>query len=384
MIQNALLVLADGTSFSGLGMGLGPSPDAERRGEVVFNTSMAGYQEILTDPSYAGQILVMTCPELGNVGVNAADAESSAVQVAALVAHRLNDAPSNWRANGTLRNYLQEHSVPALTAVDTRAVTAHLRQHGTQRGIVGLASTGVDTLLARLLQDSDAAPCDWVGRASTPAPYAWTEPTLDLAKTLSWQNFDSPKRASQPFKVAALDLGIKRTMLRLLVDAGCEVTVWPARTSAATLLASAPDGIFVGNGPGDPAHLPEIVATIKALLGRVPLFGVCLGHQLLALALGGSTFKMKFGHRGGNHPVHRLHDGRVLMTAQNHGYAVDGASLKDAAQITHIALNDGSVAGIEARAIAAFSVQFHPEASPGPHDARALFGQFVAWMQAPP
>lgn len=365
-MQHAHLVLADGTRFSGTAIGA----SGETTGEVVFTTGMTGYQEVLTDPSYCGQIVTMTAPQMGNTGVNPEDLEATRPFLSGFVVHELCPAPSSWRATGTLDEYLREHGIVGIAGVDTRAVTRHVRDFGAQMAAIGTADP------ERLLALAKAAPPmtgrDLTGEVTSAATHEWTEGTG------VW----GPGPAASPrHHVVALDLGMKRNILRCLVDAGCRVTVVPARTDAATILGLAPDGVFLSNGPGDPAAVGYAIETVRALLGRVPLFGICLGHQILSLAIGATTYKLKFGHRGLNQPVKDLVTGRIEITTQNHGFAVNVDSLPADAKLTHLHLNDGTCMGIEVPSKRAFSVQYHPEAAAGPHDSRYLFERFVASME---
>lgn len=359
-----LLALADGTLWPGRAFGA----SGERTGEICFNTSLTGYQEILTDPSYHGQIVVMSQPHIGNTGVNAEDDESQRAWLSGFVVRAASPITSNWRATKSLDEYLREHGVVAISDVDTRALVRHIRTVGAQNA----ALASVDVQPDRLIALARSAP-DMNG--------------LDLAKDVScasrWlfsSNLQPPREASS-FHVVAYDFGIKHNILRLLSDHGCRVTIVPARTSASDVLALDPDGVFLSNGPGDPAAVTYAIDNIKQLLGCVPIFGICLGHQLLGLALGGKTYKLKFGHRGGNQPVKNLDTQRVEISSHNHGFAVDVDSLPQGVDVTHVNLNDNCVEGLRAASLRAFSVQYHPEAAPGPHDARYLFREFVAMME---
>ncbi|SDE61199.1 glutamine-hydrolyzing carbamoyl-phosphate synthase small subunit [Desulfuromonas thiophila] len=369
--MKALLALADGTVFAGSSIGA----VGEATGEVVFNTSMTGYQEILTDPSYHGEIVTMTYPQIGNTGINLEDVESSHPHLAGFVVKECCQQPSNWRSCQTLDAYLKEKGIVGIEGIDTRALVRHIRSRGAQTGII----SSVDLDPARLIEKARQAPGligrDLIREVTTAAPYRWRETPWLLESGYGQQQ--EPAR----FRVVAYDFGIKRNILRLLAAAGCDLTVVPATTRAAEVLALRPDGVFLSNGPGDPAPLTYAQQAIAELLGKVPLFGICLGHQLLAIALGGSTYKLKFGHRGGNQPVRQQDSGRVEITSQNHGFAVAADSLPEEVRITHINLNDNTVEGLEHPRLAAFSVQYHPEASPGPHDARYLFGRFTALME---
>ncbi|HEX9507537.1 MAG TPA: glutamine-hydrolyzing carbamoyl-phosphate synthase small subunit [Myxococcales bacterium] len=367
-MKSAVLVLADGTVFEGRSFGA----EVEAIGEVVFNTSMLGYQEILTDPSYVGQILTMACPEMGNVGVNALDQESAKPHPVGMVVRSLTRQPSNWRAEGSLEEFLQRHGIAGIEGVDTRKLVRHVRIHGAQMGIISTASVKPSLLRERAAAAHGIEGLDLATGVSTQRPYEWTTPTPSL--------FGTSAPAAPQFKVIAYDYGLKRSMLQCLVDVGAGVTVVPSTFSAAQVLERKPDGIFLANGPGDPAAIKGADRTVASLIGKVPLFGICLGHQILALALGGRTYKMKFGHRGGNQPVKDLATGKIEITAQNHGFAVDESSLKGRAQVTHINLNDHTVEGLIVPDGRAFSVQYHPESSPGPHDARHLFRRFARLM----
>ena len=341
------------------------SPDSRDRGygEVVFNTSMTGYQEILTDPSYYGEIVCMTAPHIGNTGVNDEDLESAHPWCAGLVVHETCDIPSHWRSQGNLDQYLKRYGIPALKGVDTRALTLHLRQTGVVRGLILPES---EKHLAReLLQTLPAFEGrDMISEVSTKQAYVYRGLTL------------KPK-----FKVVALDFGMKTNQLRALDHLGCEIEVVPAKASAEEILAKRPHGVFLSNGPGDPSAAPYAAQTVKKLIGKVPIMGVCMGHQILALALGAKTYKLKFGHRGGNQPVLDCAHKKVEISSHNHGYSVDGSSLPTNAEVTHINLNDKTVEGLQVKGANAFSVQYHPEASPGPHDSLEIFQRFVNAME---
>jgi carbamoyl-phosphate synthase small subunit len=376
--MKALLALEDGrtfpcTSFTGPG---------EAMGEVVFNTSMTGYQEILTDPSYAGQMVTMTCPLIGNYGVNPEDIESDRIQVSAFIVKEYQDFPSNFQSKGTLADYLIKGHVLGIEDLDTRALTRHIRKSGAMRGIISTSDLDPDSLVDKARKSPSMEGSDLVGNVTTKKPYFWkyNQPQYVDIKKLSdpliWHY--RGKKSS----VVALDFGIKYNIIRCLEKVGCEVLVVPATTSAATIKALNPDGIFLSNGPGDPEPVTYAVETIKDLLGVAPIFGICLGMQLLGLAMGGKTMKIKFGHRGGNQPVKNLITGKVEITSQNHGFAVDLTSLdKENARLTHINLNEDSLEGIKNDSLNAFAVQYHPEASPGPHDAAYLFNQFAEMIK---
>ena len=370
-MSKAILALADGTTFEGLAFGAA----GEATGEVVFNTSLTGYQEILTDPSYVGQMVCMTYPEQGNYGCTAADDESARIHATAFIARHHAEVPSSFRAQEGLDAYLKRHGVVGLVGIDTRRLVRHLRTHGAQMGIVSSAA-GAAALVERARALPGMEGQDLATRISTPTSYPWRETGADV-----WTDAERAEAKAPRFHVVAYDWGLKRAMLRLLAEQGCRITVVPGRTTAAEALALKPDGIFLTNGPGDPAAVPGAREAVAALLGKVPVFGICLGHQILALAIGARTYKLKFGHRGGNQPVKDLDTGKVDITVQNHGFAVDEKSLGKRARVTHVNLNDGTVEGIEVLDAPAFSVQYHPEAAPGPHDARALFGRFVGMME---
>ncbi len=377
--ERGWLCLADGRRLEGIAFGAA----GETCGEVVFTTAMTGYQEVLTDPSYCGQIVTMTAPHIGNTGCNRVDPESvgDAPQVAGLVVRDgLGDA-SSWRAEESLHAYLERHGVVALSGVDTRELTRHIRDAGAQNGAIGTGDP--DVLTRRAREAPSMQGLDLVARVTPAAPYHWTESSGDWrAAGAPGVPATSPEPVAGGAHVVVMDLGIKRNILRALVDVGFRVTAVPARTSAADILALAPDGIFVSNGPGDPAAVHYAVDTLRALLGKRPLFGICLGHQLLALAAGGKTYKLKFGHRGSNQPVKDLQTGRVEITTQNHGFCVDLASLEGRATTSHVHLNDGTSEGLSIDDADAFSVQFHPEAAGGPHDALYLFERFARRVQA--
>ena len=378
--MNAVLALENGTWYSGTAAGA----TRVARGEVVFNTSMTGYQEILTDPSYAGQIVTMTCPEIGNYGVTAEDIESRSPQVAGFVVRAASPIASNWRSTGTLWDYLVDNGVVAISGIDTRALTRVLRTAGVMRGVIGTGQVDPEELVEQARTVAPMEGSDLVSTVTCDKPFDW--PVVGDGEggiVLEPEGFRlvPDRRAARALRIAAYDFGLKRNILRRFAAHGCQVRVFPATTPASDLLATEPDGVFLSNGPGDPAPLDYAVANAKQLLrADVPVFGICLGHQVLALAFGGTTYKLKFGHRGGNHPVKSVATGQVEITSQNHGFAVDPESLPDDVEVTHLNLYDGTIEGLRHKEHSAFSVQYHPEASPGPHDADYLFARFLDEM----
>ncbi|NDJ75319.1 MAG: glutamine-hydrolyzing carbamoyl-phosphate synthase small subunit [Chloroflexi bacterium] len=371
--HTARLVLEDGSIWWGTAFGAG----ATRLGEVVFNTSMTGYQEILTDPSYAGQIVVMTAPQIGNTGINPADDEAREIFLSGFVVRELSGQVSNWRAHSSLSAWLAEQGCVGISGLDTRALTRRLRDSGTLKGILTTDPTPSDQDLVQQARGwAGLDGVDLVQAVSCDAPYKWAAPSES-----AWE-FATPTVEAGRFHVVAYDFGIKRNILRRLAAHGCRVTVVPAATPANDVLALHPDGVFLSNGPGDPAGVPYAVEAVQALLGRVPLFGICLGHQILGLALGGQTYRLKFGHHGGNQPVQHLPTGRVEISAHNHNFAVDAATLPPDVEVTHVNLNDRCCEGMRHNSLPMLSIQYHPEAAPGPHDADPLFAEFITLMAA--
>lgn len=371
--QPALLVLADGTIYRGWSFGASTTAI----GEVVFNTGMTGYQEVLTDPSYRGQIVTFTYPELGNTGVNPDDEESDQPQVAGAIARNICQRPSNWRSTQSLPDYLKQHKIPGIYGIDTRALTRKIRSTGAMNGAISTEILDPMELLLKVQEAPSMAGLNLVKEVTTKTIYEWSDPT-----TAIWEFSATAVPGESQLTVVAIDFGIKRNILRRLASYGCRVIVVPADTPPETILSYNPDGIFLSNGPGDPAAVTEGIATTKALLtAQKPVFGICMGHQILGLSLGAETFKLKFGHRGLNQPAGLRQ--RIEITSQNHGFAIAAESLPDAeVEITHLNLNDRTVAGLRHKTLPMFSVQYHPEASPGPHDADYLFEQFVQTMRS--
>jgi len=371
-LSKAILALEDGTVFEGRAFGA-PS---QRTGEVVFNTSITGYQEIFTDPSYAGQIVILTYPEIGNYGTTPDDSEAVKPWIEGLVVREFSAITSNWRSREHAEQFLAAHNIPVIAEVDTRRLVRHLRTRGVMRGVLSGAGGDSATLVEAARNSPSMAGLDLATRVSVSEPYTWTEGVEACSPT---DQVGAP--ATQRFHVVAYDFGIKRNILRRLVHVGCRVTVVPATTRAEDVLALKPDGVFLSNGPGDPEPLQFQAAQVRALLGKTPIFGICLGHQILGLAFGGKTYKLKFGHRGANHPVLNKVTGRVEITSHNHGFAVDPDSLDpNEVELTHVNLNDQTLEGFRHRSLPAFCVQYHPEAAPGPHDSRYLFDDFVRLM----
>ncbi|MGD0263844.1 MAG: glutamine-hydrolyzing carbamoyl-phosphate synthase small subunit [Candidatus Methylomirabilota bacterium] len=406
-MKKTMLALADGTVFEGVSFGA----EGEAVGEVVFNTCMSGYQEILTDPSYKGQIVTMTYPLIGNYGVNPEDVESHRPFVEGFIIKEGSVLPSNWRARKSLEDYLRDYGIVGIQGIDTRALTRHIRDHGAQEGVISTTDDDPKSLVGKAKASPGLIGRDLVKEVCCERPFTWSrgvwewprgysEPSAESGETRAEKEttqlglFESrlAARGSQLHKVVAYDCGIKWNILRQLVSSGCQVTVVPAPTTAEQVLALNPDGIFLSNGPGDPEGVPYLIEAVHELIGKKPIFGICLGHQIIGLALGGRTYKLKFGHHGGNQPVKDLSTGKVEITSQNHGFAVDMDSFKSDPKgqvlgdpedivLTHVNLNDNTCEGLMHRRLPLFSVQYHPEASPGPHDARYLFRRFVEMME---
>lgn len=372
--MHAILALEDGRIFRGKGYGA----KAECYGEVVFNTSLTGYQEIFTDPSYAGQIVVLTNPEVGNYGTNPEDEEANRPYIEGLVVREFSRVSSNWRSQEVAEEYLERFKIPVLGEIDTRALVRHLRDHGVMRGIISSLENDPEKLVAKARSIPRMDGSDLAKVVTTKQRYIWEKGTRSHEPTEVVGVKDEPPR----LHVVAYDFGIKHNILRMLRGEGCKVTVVPAETSADDVMALKPDGVFLSNGPGDPEPCTYAQENIRRLLGKTPIFGICLGHQLVGLALGGKTYKLKFGHHGGNHPVKQLQSNRVEITAHNHNFTVDPGSLPASqVELTHMDLNDGTLEGMRHRNLPLFSVQYHPEASPGPHDSGYLFTDFVRMME---
>jgi carbamoyl-phosphate synthase small subunit len=371
-LNSAILALEDGTVFEGRCFGA----PAERSGEVVFNTALTGYQEVFTDPSYCGQIVILTNPQIGNYGTNPEDNEATRPHIEGLVVREFSAIASNWRSDAEANTFLSRHGIPVISDLDTRALVRHLRSRGVMRGVLSAVERDTSTLVERARAIPSMTGLDLASRVTTPDRYQWAKPVEPCSPSELIARPPEPRH-----HVMAYDFGIKQNILRRLVQAGCRVTVVPALTPAEDVLALNPDGIFLSNGPGDPEPLQTPVANIRKLIGKKPIFGICLGHQLLGLAVGGKTFKLKFGHRGANHPVRNEITKRVEITSHNHGFAVDPDSLNlNELEITHMNLNDGTLEGFRHRSEPVFCVQYHPEAAPGPHDSHYLFNDFVQLM----
>lgn len=370
-LMDALLVLEDGAYFPGMGFGA----SGETFGEIVFNTSMTGYQEILTDPSYKGQIITMTYPQIGNYGVNNEDEESKKPHAAGFVVKEKSITSSNWRARSDINGYLKKHNIIGISEIDTRALTRRIRDKGAMRAGISTTDLNADSLLKKVLKSPSMAGRDLVRDVTCEKKHKWSEGVFDFT---SQNNLASKKT----YKVIVYDFGVKFMTLRILHQYGCEVTVVPAFTSAEDVISMNPDGILLSNGPGDPAAVSYAIESAQKLVAKFPIFGICLGHQILSLAFGGKTYKLKFGHRGANHPVKNLMTGKIEITSQNHGFCADPDSFKNRnIEITHINLNDYTCEGIRHKNLPVFSVQYHPEASPGPHDSNYLFRQFIGCME---
>ena len=377
--MQAILALEDGRIFEGLGYGA----KAECYGEVVFNTSLTGYQEIFTDPSYAGQIVVLTNPQIGNYGTNHADNEATRPYIEGLITREFSPISSNWRSQQVADEYLERYNVPVLSEVDTRALVRHLRTHGVMRGVLSSIESDPQKLVAKARSIRKMDGTDLASVVTAKVRYEWDITDPKNANDDPLATGPQPPLPEQNLHVVAYDFGMKHNILRMLAKEGCRVTVVPAQTSAEDVLSLNPDGIFLSNGPGDPEPVTYAQENIRRLMGRKPIFGICLGHQLIGLALGGKTYKLKFGHHGGNHPVQHTGTGKVEITAHNHNFAVDPDSLKQSeVGLTHIDLNDNTLEGLRHKTLPLFSVQYHPEASPGPHDSNYLFGDFRKMMEA--
>jgi carbamoyl-phosphate synthase small subunit len=371
-LNSAILALEDGTVFEGRSFGA----PVERSGEVVFNTALTGYQEIFTDPSYAGQIVILTNPQIGNYGTTVNDDEAPKPYIEGLVVREFSSLRSNWRSDDEAGDFLAKNQIPVVSELDTRALVRHLRTKGVMRGVLSATESNADALVKKARAIPSMAGLDLASRVSTPKRYGWTQSVESCSPSEVLASAAEPK-----FNVVAYDYGIKQNILRRLVHSGCKVTVVPSLTSAEDVLALKPDGVFLSNGPGDPEPLHTQIGNVQRLIGKAPIFGICLGHQVLGLALGGKTYKMKFGHRGANHPVLNKLTQRVEITSHNHGFAVDPDSLSPTdIDITHLNLNDNTLEGFRHRREPVFCVQYHPEAAPGPHDSHYLFDDFVKLM----
>ena len=380
--KKAILALADGRTYEGISFGA----EGEAIGEVVFNTSITGYQEILTDPSYDGQLVAMTYPQIGNVGVNPEDIEAQRAFMKGFIVKEYTPSPSNWRATQPLHDYMREHGIVGIECIDTRSLVRHLRDYGAQEGLITTVDLNLDSAIAKAKASPGLVGRDLVKNVTCSEMYDWNEGKWGLTEGYKKREPKSKRRQrsatfnSPGYFVVAYDYGIKFNILRNLADSGCRVRVVSAETSAEDVLSMHPDGIFLSNGPGDPDAVPYAKENVIKLIGKKPIFGICLGHQIMGLALGGKTYKLKFGHHGGNQPVMDLTTRKVEITAQNHGFAVDADSLGGAVEVTHVNLNDNTVEGLAHRELPVFSVQYHPESSPGPHDADYLFRRFIDLM----
>lgn len=371
-MKKAVLALEDGSVFAGLSFG----SEGETYGEIVFNTSLTGYQEIITDPSYNGQIVVMTYPEIGNYGINSEDLESKRPVAKGLVVKEYWPSPSNWRSEESLGNYINRHNIIGIYGIDTRQLTKLIRTKGAQKSLISTTDFNKKSLLKKVRNSPSIVGRDLVTEVSCKKSYRWSKGTENWVPSAKL-----PKKVKKKYNVVAYDFGIKTNILRSLTDLGCKLTVVPSKTDPEDILAMKPDGIFLSNGPGDPEGVTYAIENVKKLIGKKPVFGICLGHQIISLALGGKTYKLKFGHRGGNQPVKNLKTGKVEITAQNHSFAVDPDSLDQKVEITHINLNDQTVEGLRHKKLPLFSVQYHPESSPGPHDSSYLFEDFINLME---